>query len=73
MPHTGRRVAERVTTLRKQRKLSQEALAAKAGIHRVSLANIERGARQPTLDTLERLAKALGVPLVRLLTEQRRT
>ena len=56
-----------IKTLRARRKLSQEALADKAGIHRVSLANIERGAKTPTLDTLARLAKALRVPLSRLL------
>jgi len=61
------RVAAQIAKLRTRRKLSQQALADKAGIHRVSLANIERGAKTPTLDTLERLAKALRVPLRRLL------
>ena len=60
-----------IKTLRERRTLSQEALATKAGIHRVTLADIERGAHQPTLDTLERLAKALKVPLVRLLDTRR--
>ncbi len=58
----------RIKKLRERRKLSQEALAARAGIHRVSLANVERGAKQPTLDTLERLARALGVPVARFLS-----
>jgi transcriptional regulator with XRE-family HTH domain len=63
MSSTGDRLARRIKDLREARGLSQEALAAKAGIHRVSLANIERGAKEPTFDTLERLAKALKVRL----------
>lgn len=47
--------------------MSQTALATRAGIHRVSLANIERGAKVPTLATLSRLASALRVPVGRLL------
>ncbi len=62
-----KRLTMQIRKLRARRKLSQEALADKAGIHRVSLANIERGAKTPTLDTLARLAKALRVPLHRLL------
>ena len=54
---------ERIAQLRERRGLTQEALADKARIHRVSLANIERGAKLPTLDTLERLAKALRVSM----------
>ena len=60
-------VGQRIARLREQRGITQEALADKAGIHRVSLANIERGAKQPTLDSLERLAKALRVSLLDLL------
>ncbi len=60
-------LAMQIKAFRERRKLSQEALADKAGIHRVSLANIERGVKLPTLDTLDRLAKALRVPLGRLV------
>ncbi len=67
MPSDRKRLTMQIKKLRERRKLSQEALADKAGIHRVSLANIERGAKTPTLDTLARLAKALRVPLHRLL------
>ena len=60
-------LAMQIKAFRELRKLSQEALADKAGIHRVSLANIERGAKLPTLDTLERLSKALQIALGRLV------
>jgi len=42
-------------------------LAAKAGISRGYLARLETARQDPTLTTLERLAKALGVEVSRLL------
>jgi transcriptional regulator with XRE-family HTH domain len=41
--------------------LSQEALALEAGIDRTFVSLLERGKRQPTLQTVFRLAKVLGV------------
>lgn len=61
------RVAKQIAALRSERKLSQEALAAKAGINRVTLARIELAVHQPTLDTLDAIARALGVRLVDLI------
>ena len=51
----------RLKTLREQRGLSQEALAAKAGISRTYLARLETARQDPRLSTLEKLAKALRV------------
>ena len=62
-----RRVAERVVELRIERNLSQETLARKARINRVTLARLERALHPPRLDTLERIARALGVPLADLV------
>lgn len=53
---------ERVRTLREQTGLSQEALAAKAGIHRTYMGGIERGERNLCFRNIIRLAAALGVP-----------
>ncbi len=41
--------------------LSQEDLALEAGVDRTFVSLLERGQRQPTLTTLFRLAKVLGV------------
>jgi transcriptional regulator with XRE-family HTH domain len=41
--------------------LSQEELALDAGIDRTFVSLLERGKRQPTLQTVFRLAKVLGV------------
>jgi transcriptional regulator with XRE-family HTH domain len=50
-----------IRALREQAGLSQEALAAKAGIHRTYMGGIERGERNPCLKNILRLAEALGV------------
>lgn len=47
--------------------MSQERLAEVAGLDRAYVSGLERGARNPTLETLERLAKALKVPLHELM------
>ena len=67
MPSATERVATRVVTLREQRGLSQEALAARAGVHRMTIQRLEQAAHPPILDTLERIAHALGVTLADLV------
>jgi transcriptional regulator with XRE-family HTH domain len=60
-------VRARIRALRRERGLSQEALCERAGISVDAVTRIERGSRVPTLDTLERLAGALGVSVVELV------
>jgi transcriptional regulator with XRE-family HTH domain len=47
--------------------MSQEALAAKARVNRVTIARLEAAAHPPGIDTLDRIACALGVTLVDLV------
>jgi transcriptional regulator with XRE-family HTH domain len=56
-----KKFGERVRALREQLGLSQEALAAEAGIHRTYMGGVERGERNICLRNIIRLAKALGV------------
>ena len=56
-----RRFGRRVRVLRERAGLSQEALAAKAGIHRTYMGGVERGERNISLKNIVRLAAALGV------------
>jgi transcriptional regulator with XRE-family HTH domain len=62
-------VAKNVRKLRQQRKLTQEQLAFAAAIDLTYLGGIERGRRNPSLLVMARIAKALGVPLPRLLSD----
>jgi len=52
---------------RERRKLTQEAVAKKVGVHRVTIARLESGERRPSMDLLQRLAKALKVKVGDLL------
>ena len=58
---------EQVWKLRKARGLSQEELAELAQLHRNYIGGIERGERNVALLNIMRLAKALEVPLSKLL------
>jgi ribosome-binding protein aMBF1 (putative translation factor) len=67
-PGVHQRVSKTLKQLRTERNLSQRALATKAKISRGYLARLEAAEQDPTLGVLERLAKALGVPVTELLT-----
>ena len=60
-------VARNVRRLRNERGLTQEELSGLAGINRNYTGMIEREQRSPTVDMLEKLAKALQVDPVMLL------
>jgi len=60
-------MAKRLRQFRNERGLSQRSLAEKAGISREYLARLEAGRQDPTLSTLEKLARALGVKPGRLI------
>ena len=64
-------IAANVARLRLDRRLTQEQLAGEAGISRVALGKIERGAVVPRAGTLANLAAALGVPVGELVTPVR--
>jgi transcriptional regulator with XRE-family HTH domain len=60
-------VARNVRKLRNERGLTQEELSELAGINRNYTGMIEREQRSPTVDVLEKLAKALQVEPAMLL------
>jgi transcriptional regulator with XRE-family HTH domain len=61
------RLAANVKRLRRQTGLSQESFANEHGIDRTYISGIERGARNPTITVVERLAAALHVDVQELL------
>ena len=52
---------ERIVALRKEKNLTQQALADKVEVHLTQIQRYESGAVQPTLDVIRRLAIALSV------------
>ena len=60
----------RLVALRKARGLSQQAMAELLGIHANSLKKYETDHRQPSLDVLRKIAKALNVSTDFLLFEE---
>jgi len=55
------RFAGNVRRLRAKKKMSQKALADRVGISVSYVSMLERGQRSPPLETIEKMAKALGV------------
>ena len=53
----------RIRQLRRGLELSQEELAGRAGLHWTYVSDLERGQQTPTLDVVNRLARAFGLTL----------
>jgi transcriptional regulator with XRE-family HTH domain len=60
-------LAKNIRMARIDRGMSQEALAAQAGLDRAFVGTMERGARNISIDNVERLAEAVGLPAHDLL------
>ena len=60
-------VRTRIRSLRLERGLTQEALCERAEVSVDAVNRIENGTRVPTIDTLEKIALALGVSTTELL------
>ncbi len=56
-----KQVGKNFARVRKQKGLSQEELSFDTGLHRTYISGIERGARNPTIIILDKIAKALKV------------
>ncbi|MGH9605363.1 MAG: helix-turn-helix domain-containing protein [Terracidiphilus sp.] len=66
------RFAVNLRAARLARGLSQEELAAKAGLHRNYVGNVERNEKNISIDAIERLAVALETDVVELLARGER-
>ncbi len=63
------RFGVRLRQLRTARELSQESLAGLAGLHRTFVSMVERGKRNVTIATVEKLAKALECRMADLMPD----
>jgi len=59
----SKQIGKRVRQLRLTNGISQEKLAHEAGLNRAYIGYIERGERNPSTETLSKIAKTLKVPL----------
>jgi len=63
------RFGERVRALRDERGISQMALAERTGVEQPYISLVENGKQEPCLRHIEKLAKGLGVPLIKLFQD----
>ena len=61
------KMVKTIKRLRRERGLTQQQLAVKAGVSLGYLSRLEVDMHDPRLSTLRKLAKALGVPVTELL------
>ena len=62
MTIVGITFGQRLREVRTEHGLSQEDVGRRTGLHATAIGRLERGAREPRLKTILRLADGLGVP-----------
>jgi transcriptional regulator with XRE-family HTH domain len=65
-PDVRRVLGQAVKRIRAERGLTQEELSSRTGLHPTYISDIERGARNPSFETIVRLAAGLEVPVARI-------
>jgi transcriptional regulator with XRE-family HTH domain len=65
--HSVDRFPEVIRALRKEKGMTQEELADRAGLHFTYISQIERGLKSPSLRSLGQIADALDIPLSTLV------
>jgi transcriptional regulator with XRE-family HTH domain len=62
-------IGEKLKSLREQKKLSQGDIEKRTGLLRCYISRVENGHTVPSVDTLEKMARALEVPIYRFFTD----
>lgn len=62
-------IGDRLRALREEKKFSQGDIERRTGLLRCYISRVENGHTVPALETLEKMARALEVPLYRLVYE----
>lgn len=65
-------IGERIKRYRKEKRMTQEEVAERAGVTAVSVSRWENGTRDPTFRDVEKIAAALGVTMEELAREPKR-
>ncbi|BBI30756.1 helix-turn-helix domain-containing protein [Cohnella abietis] len=66
MEELVKRLGKRIRQLRRERKLSQEELGERSKLHTNYIGQVERGEKNLTVQTLEKIARGLNVSLEQL-------
>ena len=59
----NRAFSEVLKRLRRNKGFSQERFGFKAGLHRTYVSQLERGLKSPSLETLSRISRVLGIDI----------
>ncbi len=59
-------ISDRLRTIREQKDLSQGDIEQRTGLKRCYVSRVENGHTVPSIETLEKMTRALGVPLYQL-------
>ncbi len=65
-------IGDKLKELRVTKKLSQGDIEKRTGLLRCYISRVENGHTVPSVDTLEKMARALEVPMYRLFTDEDR-
>jgi transcriptional regulator with XRE-family HTH domain len=68
----AKRFGKLVRRLRQEKGYSQEEFSFRVGLHQTYVSSVERGERNVTIQTADRIAEALGTTLADLFTELER-
>ena len=69
MDDISKQFGQRARTIRLKQELSQGDVAKRMNVHRSYISSIERGVRNPSLKVIQRIAKALEVPMEKLIKD----
>ena len=59
-------IGQRLRNYRLQKKLSQEELAERCGLHPTYIGQVERGEKNATIESISKITAGLGIPLYTL-------
>ncbi len=66
MKDIAKTIGQRIRSYRTERHLSQEKLAEMSGCHPTYIGQLERGEKNATIESIDKIASALGITLSRL-------
>ena len=69
MDNISKKFGQRAKAIRLKQGLSQGDIAKRLNVHRSYISSIERGIRNPSLKVIQRIAKALEVPMEKLIKD----